>query len=240
LPFILDTSTVLTVEEWQAIRLTLLVAAVAVLASLPLAIPIGWLLAKRQFFGKFIVETVINLPLVLPPVVTGYLLLLTFGRHGLLGAFLENAFGLRFIFDWKGAALAAAIAAFPLLVRPIRLAFASIDDRIFQAARTLGAGPLDAFWTIMLPLARPGILSGCVLAFARSMGEFGATIMIAGNIPGETRTISLLIYSLLEAPGGLRASARLVTACVVIAAIALLASEMLERHGRRRLLGARA
>jgi molybdate transport system permease protein len=225
-------------EELQAIRLTLLVSAVAVLASLPLAIPLGWLLAKRNFAGKFLVETLINLPLVLPPVVTGYLLLVLFGRHGLLGSFLENVFDVRLIFDWKGAALAAAIAAFPLLVRPIRLAFSSIDDRLFQAARTLGASPLDAFWSILFPLARTGILSGCVLAFARSMGEFGATIMIAGNIPGETRTISLLIYSLLESPGGLQASARLVIASVLIAAIALLASELLERRGRRRVYGA--
>jgi molybdate transport system permease protein len=166
------------------------------------------------------------------------LLLVLFGRHGLLGSFLENVFDVRLIFDWKGAALAAAIAAFPLLVRPIRLAFSSIDDRLFQAARTLGASPLDAFWSILFPLARTGILSGCVLAFARSMGEFGATIMIAGNIPGETRTISLLIYSLLESPGGLQASARLVIASVLIAAIALLASELLERRGRRRVYGA--
>jgi molybdate transport system permease protein len=225
-------------EEWQAIRLTLLVSAVAVLVSLPFAVPLGWLLAKRNFTGKFLVETLINLPLVLPPVVTGYLLLVLFGRHGWFGSFLENVFGIRLIFDWKGAALAAAIAAFPLLVRPIRLAFSSIDDRLFQAARTLGASPLDAFWSILFPLARTGILSGCVLAFARSMGEFGATIMIAGNIPGETRTISLLIYSLLESPGGLQASARLVIASVLIAALALLASELLERRGRRRVYGA--
>jgi molybdate transport system permease protein len=230
----------LAAEEWQAIRLTLLVSAVAVLASLPFAVPLGWLLAKRNFTGKFLVETLINLPLVLPPVVTGYLLLVLFGRHGWFGSVLENVFGIRLIFDWKGAALAAAIAAFPLLVRPIRLAFSSIDDRLFQAARTLGASPLDAFWSILFPLARTGILSGCVLAFARSMGEFGATIMIAGNIPGETRTISLLIYSLLESPGGLQASARLVIASVLIAALALLASELLERRGRRRIFGASA
>jgi molybdate transport system permease protein len=230
----------LTPEEWQAIRLTLLVASAAVFISLPLAIPLAWVLAKRKFTGKFVVETAINLPLVLPPVVTGYLLLVLLGRNGVVGSFLENVFGLRFIFDRKGAALAAAIAAFPLLVRPIRLAFASVDDRLFQAARTLGAGPFDAFRTIMLPLARPGILSGCVLAFARSMGEFGATIMIAGNIPGETRTVSLLIYSLLESPGGMQASARLVIAAVVIAAAALLASELLERRGRQRVYGANA
>jgi molybdate transport system permease protein len=220
----------LTPDEWQAVRLTLLVAATAVLASLPVAIPLAWILAKRQFPGKFVVETLINLPLVLPPVVTGYLLLMLFGRQGLLGSFLEETLGLRFVFDWKGAALAAAVAAFPLLVRPIRLAFSSIDDRLIQAARTLGAGPFDAFRTIVLPLARPGILSGCVLAFARSMGEFGATIMIAGSIPGETRTISLFIYSLLEAPGGLQASTRLAAVSVLIAGGALLVSELLDRR----------
>jgi molybdate transport system permease protein len=208
-----------------------------VAASLPLAIPLAWVLAKRRFAGKFLVETLVNLPLVLPPVVTGYLLLIVFGRQGLLGPFLEQVFGLRFVFNWKGAALAAAVAAFPLLVRPIRLAFSSIDDRLVQAARTLGAGPFDAFRTIVLPLARPGILSGCVLAFARSMGEFGATIMIAGNIPGETQTISLFIYSLLEAPGGLQASTRLVIVSIVIAGGALLASEMLDRRRQERLYG---
>ena len=159
----------LSPAEWQAVRLTLLVAAVAVMASLPLGIALGWLLARRNFPGKFLIETVVNLPLVLPPVVTGYLLLLTFGRQGILGGFLEKSLGLRFVFDWKGAALASAVVGFPLLVRPIRLAFAAVDYRLIQAARTLGASGLDAFWTIMLPLARPGILSGCVLAFARSM-----------------------------------------------------------------------
>jgi molybdate transport system permease protein len=231
---------VLTVAEWQAVRLTLLVASVAVIISLPLAIALGWLLAKRNFPGKFIVETLINLPLVLPPVVTGYLLLVAFGRQGLLGSFLESTLGLRFVFDWKGAALASAVVAFPLLVRPIRLAFSAIDDRLVQAARTLGASPLDAFWSIQLPLARPGILSGSMLAFARSMGEFGATIMLAGNIPGETRTVSLMIYSQLDVPGGMEQSIRLVIASVVIAALALGAGELLDRFGRQRLRGATA
>jgi molybdate transport system permease protein len=158
----------------------------------------------------------------------------------LLGGFLERTFGLRFVFDWKGAALASAVVAFPLLVRPIRLAFSAIDDRLVQAARTLGAGPFDAFCSIMLPLARPGILSGSLLGFARSMGEFGATIMIAGSIPGETRTMSLLIYSELDTPGGMEQSVRLVAASVIIAAAALLAGELLERYGRRRLQGATA
>ncbi len=230
----------LNFAEWQAVRLSLLVAAVAVFASLPFAVTVGWLLAKRTFPGKFLLETVINLPLVLPPVVTGYLLLVIFGRQGVLGSFLENVFGVRFVFNWKGAALASAIVAFPLLVRPIRLAFSAIDDRLVQAARTLGAGPFDAFWSIMMPLARPGILSGSILAFARSMGEFGATIMIAGNIPGQTRTVPLLIYSLLDAPNGVEQSLRLVSASVAIAAAALLVGEILERRGRLRLQGATA
>jgi len=212
----------------------MLVAVVAVAASLPLAVMFGWLLAKRNFPGKFIAETIINLPLVLPPVVTGYLLLVAFGRRGVLGRLLESI-GLRFVFDWKGAALASAVVAFPLFVRPIRLAFSSIDDRLIQAARTLGAKPWDAFWSITLPLARPGILSGGMLALARSMGEFGATIMLAGNIPGETRTVPLMIYSQLETPGGMEQSVPLVVASIVIAAAALFGGEMLDRYGRRRL-----
>jgi molybdate transport system permease protein len=230
----------LNVAEWQAVRLTLLVAAVAVVLSLPFAILIGWLLAKRDFPGKFLLETLVNLPLVLPPVVTGYLLLIAFGKQGFLGMFFERLFGLRFIFDWKGAALASAVVSFPLFVRPIRLAFSGIDDRLVQAARTLGASPWDAFATVMLPLARPGILSGSLLAFARSMGEFGATIMLAGSIPGQTRTISLYIYSQLGAPGGIEQSVRLVFASIVIAAAALFAGELLDRYGRQRLRGARA
>ncbi len=229
----------LTVAEWQAVRLTLLVASAAVIVSLPLAVAVAWLLAKRNFPGKFLLETIVNLPLVLPPVVTGYLLLVTFGREGLLGKLLDKI-SVRIVFDWKGAALAAAVVAFPLFVRPIRLAFSAIDNRLLQAARTLGAGPFDAFWSIMLPLARPGILSGALLAFARSMGEFGATIMIAGSIPGETRTMSLLIYSQIDAPGGMEQSMRLVAASIIIAAAALLVGEVLERYGRRRLQGATA
>lgn len=225
----------LDAAEWQAVRLSVFVAFVSLVVSLPLAVAVGWLLAKRRFAGKFLVETLINLPLVLPPVVTGYLLLVVFGRHGVVGRYFEEFLGLRFVFNWKGAALAAAVVSFPLLVRPIRIAFAAVDDRLIQAARTLGASRLDAFWSVAIPLARPGILSGAVLSWARSLGEFGATIMIAGNIPGETRTISLMIYSLLESPDGVQQSWRLVIASLMIACVALAVSEWLEQHGRQKL-----
>lgn len=228
----------LNVAEWQAVRLTIWVAAAAVAASLPLGIAVGWLLARRRFPGKLLVETLVNLPLVLPPVVTGYLLLLAFGRHGILGGPLERWFGLRLIFDWKGAALAAAVVSFPLLVRPIRQAVSAVDPRLVQAARTLGAGPWDAFWSVTAPLAAPGIIGGSVLAFARSMGEFGATIMIAGNIAGETRTIPLLVYTQLETPGAAERSWRLAVISVAIAAAALMVGEILERRSRRALSAA--
>lgn len=211
--------------EWNAIRLSLQVALVGVLASLPLGIALGWLLARKRFWGKAILETLVNLPLVVPPVVTGYLLLVTFGRRGLVGRYLEDWWGVRLVFDWKGAALAAAVVSFPLMVRAIRIAFASVDRRLEQAARTLGAGPLDAFLTVSLPLARHGLIAGCVLAFARSLGEFGATIMIAGNIPGETRTIPLYIFNQLETPGGMEKSVPIVVFSILIAAAALMIGE---------------
>jgi molybdate transport system permease protein len=226
----------LTSDEWQAVSLTLLVAGTAVAASLPLGVLAGWVLAKRQFPGKLALETVLNLPLVLPPVVTGYLLLVVFGRQGAIGAWLE-AVGIRLVFDWKGAALAAAVMGFPLLVRPIRVAFAGVDDGLLAAARTLGASPLDAFWSIAMPLARRGILGGCTLAFARAMGEFGATIMIAGSIPGQTRTMTLHIYEVLSG-GGFERTRNLVLISIVIAAGALMVSEYFERAGRREQLSA--
>jgi molybdate transport system permease protein len=176
----------------------------------------------------------------MPPVITGYLLLILFGRRGPLGHLLEDSLGLRLIFDWKGAALASAVVGFPLLVRPIRQGFEAIDDRLLQAAQTLGAKPWDSFLTIALPLAIPGILSGAVLAFARSMGEFGATIMIAGNIPGETRTIPLFVYTQLDVPDGFANAYRVVVVSIVISALALLMGELLERAGRRRMQGAAA
>ena len=221
----------LTSDETQAIVLSLWVASAAVIASLPLGVLLGWLLARRQFVGKTIVETLINLPLVLPPVVTGYLLLVLFGQRGPLGPLLER-FNLAFVFNWKGAALASAVMAFPLMVRSIRLAIASVDPKLEQAARSLGARPLDVLWSVTLPLAKNGLIAGCILAFARSLGEFGATIMIAGSIPGETRTIPLEIYSLLESPGGDVQGLRLVIVSVVIAFAAMAASEWLERRGK--------
>jgi molybdate transport system permease protein len=222
----------LTAEEWSAVRLSLLVALTATAVSLPFGVVLGYLLARRQFLGKSLVETVIHLPLVLPPVVTGYLLLLTFGRQGWIGGYLDRWFGVSLVFTWEGAALASAVMAFPLLVRAIRLAFSEVDVRLEQAARTLGAGRLDTFWTVSLPLARRGVIIGGVLAFARSLGEFGATIMIAGNIPGETQTMPLYIYSLVNAPGGAERSVRLVVVCILIAAAALGVAEYLDRRGR--------
>lgn len=223
----------LTADEFVAIRLTCLVALVAVACSLPFGIALAWTLARRDFYGKTVLETALNLPLVLPPVVTGYLLLVLFGRQGIIGNWLDAVLGIQFVFDWKGAVLASGVMAFPLLVRPMRLSFAQLDRRLEMAARTLGAGWLDVFWTVSLPLAARGIVAGCVLAFARAMGEFGATIMIAGNIPGETRTVPLYLYGLLETPGGMERAPALVAWCVLVAASALLIGEYLERRGRR-------
>jgi len=222
-------------EEWRAIRLSLLVALVAVAVSLPFGILLGRVMARRQFRGKALVETLLNLPLVMPPVVTGYLLLVAFGTRGWIGQHLYEWLGIRFVFDWKGAALASAVVSFPLMVRSIRVAFTSVDRRLEGAARTLGAGPLDAFLSVSLPLARHGIIAGCVLAFARSMGEFGATIMIAGSIPGATRTIPLYIYNLLQSTDRKDADAavRIIVFSILIAAAALVASEYFERRERR-------
>jgi molybdate transport system permease protein len=223
----------LTPAEWETLRLSLFVAMVAVVCSLPYGMALAWLLARKSFWGKTLLETAINLPLVMPPVVTGYLLLVVLGRRGWLGSRLEAWFGLEFVFDWKGAAVASAVMAFPLLVRPMRLAFVAIDPRLEIASRTLGAGRLATLWRITLPLARPGIIAGCVLSFARSLGEFGATMMIAGSIPGETRTIPLHIYMLLESPGGMEQAHTLVVVSILIAAAAIFAGELLERRSMR-------
>jgi molybdate transport system permease protein len=220
----------LSSDERQALRLSLQVGVVAVLVSLPLAVFAGYYLAQRASPGKWLVELAVNLPLVLPPVVTGYLLLVLFAPRGPIGAALEDWFGVRIVFTWIGAALAAAVVSFPLMVRAIRLAFQSIDPRLEMAARSLGATRAGAFWSISLPLARRGVLAGCILAFARSLGEFGATIMIAGNIVGETQTIPLAIFSSANRPGGEAEVWRLVALSVVLAASALAVSEWLERR----------
>jgi molybdate transport system permease protein len=219
----------LTRDEWSAIWLSLKVALTATMASLPFGIGLGYLLARRQFWGKGLVETFLSLPLVLPPVVTGYLLLVLLGRRGWIGSILDEWFAIHLVFTWKAAALASAVMAFPLMVRSIRVAFAETDQRLEMAARTLGAGRLETFARISLPLARRGILAGAVLAFARSIGEFGATVMIAGNLPGETQTIPLYIYTEANSPGGIEQSVSLVVACVIIAFVAVGISEFLER-----------
>lgn len=217
-------------EEWQAVRLSLRVASVATLASLPLGILTAWLLARGRFFGKTLLDGLVYLPLVLPPVVTGYVLLILFGRRGMIGAFLESHFGLVFSFRWTGAALACAVMGFPLMVRAIRLAIESIDPRSEEAAATLGASPLWVFFTVTLPLALPGIIAGAVLCFAKALGEFGATITFVSNIPGETQTIPAAIYALTQMPGGDAGALRLSLVSIVIALGALITSEILARR----------
>ena len=217
-------------EEWQAVRLSLRVASVATLVSLPLGILTAWLLARGRFFGKALLDGLVYLPLVLPPVVTGYVLLILFGRRGVIGTFLESHFGLVFSFRWTGAALACAVMGFPLMVRAIRLAIESIDPRSEEAAATLGASPLWVFFTVTIPLALPGIIAGAVLCFAKALGEFGATITFVSNIPGETQTIPAAIYALTQVPGGDAGALRLSLVSIVIALGALIASEILARR----------
>jgi molybdate transport system permease protein len=222
----------LTSDEWSAVWLSLKVSLLGTLFSLPLGIALAYLLARSRFVGKSVVETLLALPLVLPPVVTGYLLLILLGRRGWIGSWLDEWFGVHLVFTWKGAAIAAGVMAFPLMVRSIRVAFGEVDRRLESAARTLGASPWETFFRITLPLSRSGIVAGAVLAFARSMGEFGATVMIAGNLPGETQTIPLYIYSQSNTPGGMEQSVRLVVVSIVIAAVAVSISEFLVR-GRK-------
>ncbi|WP_152544333.1 molybdate ABC transporter permease subunit [Photorhabdus aegyptia] len=226
---------VLSEYEWQAIILSLEVSGMAVLLSLPFGILMAWILARFQFPGKSLLDSMIHLPLVLPPVVVGYLLLISMGRRGFIGEWLYDWFGISFAFSWRGAALASAIVAFPLMVRAIRLALEGVDRRLEQAARTLGAKPLKVFFTITLPLSLPGVIVGTVLAFARSLGEFGATITFVSNIPGETRTIPLAMYTLIETPGAETAAARLCVIAIILALMSLMVSEWLTRWGRRRL-----
>ena len=223
--------------EWTAILLSLRVATVATLVATPIAVAVAWLLARREFWGKTLLDAAIHLPLVLPPVVTGYLLLLTFGRRGAVGAWLADHFGLVFAFRWTGAALACGIMSFPLLVRPIRLSIEAVDRRLEQAAATLGAAPWQLFLTVTLPLALSGVLAGMVLGFAKALGEFGATITFVSNIPGETQTISSAIYALIQTPDGDAAAMRLVVISVLLAMAALVASEWFARRVRLRLHG---
>lgn len=223
--------------ELEAIRLSLRVAAWSVIGGLPLGLCVAWLLARRDFHGKMLLNGVVHLPLVLPPVVIGYLLLILFSRDGPLGRALDAAFGVTVAFTWQGAAVAAAVMAFPLMVRAIRLSLEAVDRRLEAAARTLGAGRLDVFLTVTLPLVSPGILTGAILAFARSLGEFGATITFVSNIPGETRTLPLALYSQTQTPDGETGAFRLAVISVLLALAALAASEILARRLRRRLEG---
>ncbi|MDJ0090544.1 molybdate ABC transporter permease subunit [Pantoea allii] len=226
---------ILSDVEWQAVMLSLQVSGIAVLCSLPFGILMAWVLVRCRFPGKAILDSVIHLPLVLPPVVVGYLLLIGLGRRGIIGEKLYDWFGFSFAFNWRGAALASAVIAFPLMVRAIRLALEAVDIRLEQAARTLGAGRWRVFFTITLPLTLPGIIVGTVLAFARSLGEFGATITFVSNIPGETRTIPLAMYTLIETPGAEGAAARLCVIAIVLALASLLISEWLAQWGRKRM-----
>jgi len=221
--------------EIAALLLSLKVSSVAVLFSLPFGIACAWILARCEFPGKSLFDSLIHLPLVLPPVVIGYILLISMGRQGSIGAVLYDWFGWSFSFSWRGAALAAAIVSFPLMVRAIRLSFESVDSRLEQAARTLGSNRLRVFLTITLPLTLPGIVSGMVLAFARSLGEFGSTITFVSNIPGETRTIPLAMYSFIQTPGAEHEAARLCVIAIVIAVLSLTASQWLAKKAQQRV-----
>jgi molybdate transport system permease protein len=224
----------LTSDEWVAVELSLRVAAVATLASLPLGVATALVLARGRFPGKTLLDGLVHLPLVLPPVVTGYVLLVLFGRRGPIGAWLEANLGIVLSFRWTGAALACAVMGFPLMVRAIRLAIEAIDERLEQASGTLGASPLATFFTVTLPLALPGIVAGAVLCFAKALGEFGATITFVSSIPGETRTIPSAIYEYTQTPDGEAGALRLSIVAVVISLGALVISEWLARRGRGR------
>ncbi len=221
--------------EWQVVLLSLKVAGVAVMSSLPFGILVAWLLVRCQFRGKTLLHAFVHLSLVLPPVVVGYLLLLLLGRRGYIGRWLSEWFDFSFMFNWLGAALAAAVVAFPLMVRSIRLALENIDIRLEQAAKTLGASVWRIFFTITLPLSFSGILSGIVLAFARSLGEFGATITFVSNIPGQTNILPIAIYSLIQIPGSEHAAFRLCIFSILLSLISLLLSEWLLQYSQRRL-----
>ena len=227
----------LSPAEVEALLLSLRVAIWSVAFSLPFGILVAWVLSRRQFFGQAIFDGLIHLPLVIPPVVVGYLLLLLFGKQGPIGSFLSDAFGITVIFTWKGAAIASAVMAFPLMVRAIRLSFDTVDRGLEQAAATLGASPFRVFSTITLPLIAPGILVGVILAFARSLGEFGATITFVSNIPGETQTLPLALFTQIQTPDGDAGALRLVVISVTLALAALISSEYMARRITRQIEG---
>lgn len=224
-------------EEWSAVALSLRVACWTTLAALPIGVFIAYALARWDFPGKLLLNGLVHLPLVMPPVVTGYLLLITFGTQGPVGGFLQQ-FGIVFAFRWSGAALAAGVMGFPLMVRAIRLSIEAVDPRLEQAAATLGASRLWVFLTVTLPLAVPGIIAGAILAFAKAMGEFGATITFVSNIPGQTQTIPLAIYAFLQVPGAESSAFRLAMISIVVSLSALLLSEVVARRVARRVGGA--
>jgi molybdate transport system permease protein len=225
----------LSPDEWTAVRLSIKVSVWATLVSLPFGLLIAHLLARGRFLGKSVLNGIVHLPLILPPVVTGYLLLLSFGRRGPIGGFLDQYFGLVFSFRWTGAALACGIMGFPLMVRAIRLSIEAVDRRLEAAAGTLGANPAWVYATITLPLILPGMIAGMILCFAKAMGEFGATITFVSNIPGETQTLPSAIYTFTQVPGGELGALRLTLVSIAIAMAALVASEVLARRISRRL-----
>jgi len=224
---------ILSEAETTALLLSLRISLVAVSCALPFAVAVAYVIARYRFPGRSLLDGIVHLPLVLPPVVMGYLLLITLGTRAPLGAWLFETFGIRFVFSWTGAALAAAIVTFPFQVRAIRLAMETIDTGIETAAETLGAGPVDRFFSITLPLALPGLIAGAITAFAASLGEFGAIITFVSNIPGETRTLPLAIYTAIQTPGGESAAARLVVLSIGLALAGLILSELAARRVRR-------
>jgi molybdate transport system permease protein len=225
----------LSPEEWTAVRLSLRVALVATLVSLPIGIAVAMVLARGRFWGVSLLNGLVLLPLILPPVVTGYILLILFGRRGPIGSFLADTFGIVFSFRWTGAAFAGGVMGFPLLVRAIRLSVEAVDARLEEAAGTLGANRVWVFLTVTLPLMVPGIIAGMILCFAKAMGEFGATITFVSNIPGETQTLPSAIYTFTQVPGGDVGALRLTLVSIAIAMLALLASELMARSMNRRL-----
>src|SRR5258705_9523200 len=227
----------LTPDEWIAIRLSLRIALVATAVALPFGVAVAWLLARKEFWGKALLDGLVHLPLVLPPVVTGYLLLISFGRKGPIGAFLPDTFGIVFSFRWTGAALACGVMGFPLLVRAVRLSLEAIDRRLEDAAATLGASRLWVFATVTLPLALPGVIAGLVLCFAKALGEFGATITFVSKIPVLNETATAEIYTYTNVPGGDAAAGRLVVVAIAIALVALIASEWFARRAGMRFHG---